>query len=167
LVDADRPGDLVPARAVIREAVGLGESLATGLLTLAGYPGSMPRKRTPAEAERLLGLWLPRHHPELGIRTGVDTDELRALANLMANARQAAGSEGYVRLSVEEGPSTRTWTLSNAVVGREAAGTGLGMVLVRAWSESVGGRVDWSLDVREGRVTLTVPVDPSPGEDAP
>jgi signal transduction histidine kinase len=111
--------------------------------------------------------------PPEAVEVGADADELRkALANLVRNARQAAGegpvvvafrrAKGAVAIEIRDGgpgvaPGDRERIFDHFVSGR-AGGTGLGLAIARAAAERHGGhiRVDGAPE-GGARFTLTIP----------
>ncbi|MEB3298286.1 MAG: ATP-binding protein [Candidatus Sericytochromatia bacterium] len=157
-----------PWQSRVRTLVTAGEAMTADMLALAGLgPGaatSWPR----AHAAQWLGHWCSSSSLDLEDLRTVQLPELRAISNLVANARQAAGRGGCIKVRYLEDSHGRHWIVDNDIRNPRTKGHGLGLSLVNEFCKQAGGQFTLELESESCRAVITLPPrPPHPAESLP
>jgi len=154
LAEADEGPELTGR---VRIVVAAGEAMTADMLALAGLgPAGLQPWPLP-KARALLETWCAPENLHLEGLTNIRLDELRSVANLVANARAAAGRGGHVALRVTVQEGRRHWACDNEVRTAGGGGHGLGLALVAAFCREADGHIETAMTDARCTVRLDLP----------
>ena len=157
LAEADEGPDGQKLTGRVRSVVAAGEAMTADLLALAGLGQAGHYPWPLAKARALLEMWCAPEDLHLEGRTSIPLGEMRAVANLAANARAAAGREAHLALGATIREGRRHWVCINDVRTSGGSGHGLGLSLVAAFCRESGGHLETTLTDALCTVRLDLP----------
>ncbi|MEB3237687.1 MAG: hypothetical protein VKO64_08680 [Candidatus Sericytochromatia bacterium] len=159
LADTEDTAPAARLRESVTEAVSIGEAMTADLLAFAGLGPSGPRLWSATRTRRLLTTWCVDEHLALDACPDLAVAELRAIVNLAANARTAAGQDGTVAVRHAVVPEGRMWVVENSMGPGRSQGHGLGLMLVDSFCREAGGRLEIERNTDTCTVRLTLSHD--------